>query len=91
MDNPIFCAETNRQETKHESVNNITLFIFVQNRKKILNHPVRGGVLAVRNPFRRKGDGVDADTRSDHRSLSAGQQRFGHRARRLFVLRAGDR
>ena len=36
MDNPIFCAETNRQETKHESVNNITLFIFVQNRKKIL-------------------------------------------------------
>ena len=34
MDNPIFCAETNRQETKHESVNNITLFIFVQNRKK---------------------------------------------------------
>ena len=27
MDNPIFCAETNRQETKHESVNNITLFI----------------------------------------------------------------
>ena len=35
MDNPIFCAETNRQETKHESVNNITLFIFVQNRKKI--------------------------------------------------------
>lgn len=25
MDNPIFCAETNRQETKHESVNNITL------------------------------------------------------------------
>lgn len=37
MDNPIFCAETNRQETKHESVNNITLFIFVQNRKKICN------------------------------------------------------
>lgn len=36
MDNPIFCAETNRQETKHESVNNIILFIFVQNRKKIL-------------------------------------------------------
>lgn len=25
MDNPIFCAETNRQETKHESVNNIIL------------------------------------------------------------------
>ena len=40
MDNPIFCAETNRQETKHESVNNITLFIFVQNRKKILKEGV---------------------------------------------------
>ena len=40
MDNPIFCAETNRQETKHESVNNIILFIFVQNRKKILKYAV---------------------------------------------------
>lgn len=36
MDNPIFCAETNRQETKHESVNNITKVSQVKIHKRDL-------------------------------------------------------